>query len=142
MTFFGETVAAMDADAWRLTVSGMVAQPERLSLSTLKGLGEEEREAVLDCTSGWALRTTWRGGLHSQPLERPPRSGRAHGDRYARRRLVRQACRWARRAGQALLAAGVSGQRLPARERRALPPGGAGRRGLEWVKWVTEVEVA
>ena len=141
-TFFGETVAPMDADAWRLTVSGMVARPERLSLSALTGLGEVEREAVLDCTSGWALRTTWRGVPLAAVLER------ARPDPGARSVIVRSASGWFARLpldearGQALLATAVSGQRLPHANGAPCRLVAPDRRGLEWVKWVTEVEVA
>jgi DMSO/TMAO reductase YedYZ molybdopterin-dependent catalytic subunit len=141
-TFFGETVTPIDADAWRLTVSGMVARPERLSLAALKGLGEVEREAVLDCTSGWALRTTWRGIPLAAVLDR------ASPDPGARAVIVRSATGWYARLsldearGQALLATGVSGQQLPHANGAPCRLVAPDRRGLEWVKWVTGVEVA
>jgi DMSO/TMAO reductase YedYZ molybdopterin-dependent catalytic subunit len=141
-TFFGETVTPIDADAWRLTVSGLVARPERLSLAALKGLGEVERDAVLDCTSGWALRTTWRGIPLAAVLDR------ARPDPGARAVIVRSATGWYARLsldearGQALLATGVSGQQLPHVNGAPCRLVAPDRRGLEWVKWVTGVEVA
>src|SRR5688572_6259224 len=60
-TFYGEGTPAIELGAWRLRVSGRVATPLSLDRAALAELGETERDAVLDCTSGWALRTRWRG---------------------------------------------------------------------------------
>ena len=141
-TFFGENVDALDADAWRLAVTGRVARPERLSLASLRGLGEIGQEAVLDCTSGWALRTAWRGVPLATVLDR------AGPDPSARTVIVRSKTGWyaslpldeARRG--ALLATGVAGHGLPDANGAPCRLVAPDRRGLEWVKWVTEVEVA
>ncbi|HTE65263.1 MAG TPA: molybdopterin-dependent oxidoreductase, partial [Candidatus Binatia bacterium] len=102
-------------------------------------LGEVEREAVLDCTSGWALRTAWRGVPLGVVLEA---AGLRRG---ARRVVVRSVTGWyaelpLREAREALLATAVSGQPLPHGNgspcRLVVPD----RRGLEWVKWVSQVE--
>jgi DMSO/TMAO reductase YedYZ molybdopterin-dependent catalytic subunit len=141
-TFFGESVDALDADTWRLAVTGRVARPERLSLAGLQDLGEVDQEAVLDCTSGWALRTAWRGVPLAAVLDR------AGPDPVARTVIVRSATGWfarlpldeARRG--ALLATGVAGQALPHANGAPCRLVAPDRRGLEWVKWVTEVELA
>ena len=141
-TFFGESVDPMDMAAWRLTVSGRVARPERLSLAALTSLGEVELAAVLDCTSGWALRTAWRGVPLAALLTR------VQPDPAARTVIVRSATGWyaslpleEARAG-ALLATGVAGRPLPHANGAPCRLVAPDRRGLEWVKWVTEVEVA
>jgi DMSO/TMAO reductase YedYZ molybdopterin-dependent catalytic subunit len=93
--------------------------------------------AVLDCTSGWALETTWRGVPLSSVLDVPD-SGSVR---------VRSITGWstvltAPEARDALLATGVAGGPLPVDNgapcRLVVP----GRRGLDWVKWVDEVSLA
>ena len=61
-TFYGEGTPSIDAAAWRLRVTGRVTKPLMLDLRALADLGVADTEdAILDCTSGWALRTTWHG---------------------------------------------------------------------------------
>ncbi|MGH2357956.1 MAG: molybdopterin-dependent oxidoreductase, partial [Candidatus Limnocylindria bacterium] len=60
-TFFGEATAPIDTATWRLHVDGRVARPLALSLAELEALGTTQRREILDCTSGWALETDWRG---------------------------------------------------------------------------------
>lgn len=139
-TFFGEGAEAIDASSWRLAVRGRVAQSLDLSLADLASLGEVEREEVLDCTSGWALRTDWRGVPLGAVLEA---AGLSAG---ARRVIVRSVTGWyaelpIAEARGALLATGVAGQPLPHGNGAPCRLVAPDRRGLEWVKWVSEVEV-
>jgi hypothetical protein len=140
-TFFGEGAPPLDAATWRLRVHGRVSRPLRLSLSELARLGEVESEAVLDCTSGWALRTHWRGVALASVLEA------AVATTGASSVTVRSATGWYARLpleearGGALLATAVAGQPLPAGNGAPCRLVAPDRRGLEWVKWVTEVEV-
>jgi len=140
-TFFGEGAAPSDPSSWRLAVRGRVARPLDLSLSDLAALGEVSREAVLDCTSGWALRTTWRGVPLGAVLEAAALSQRAS------RVVVRSVTGWyaelpVHEAKAALLATAVAGEPLPHGNgspcRLVVPD----RRGLEWVKWVARIEVS
>jgi DMSO/TMAO reductase YedYZ molybdopterin-dependent catalytic subunit len=141
-TFFGEGAQAIDPAAWRLRVHGSVERPLELSLDDLAALGEvDERGAVLDCTGGWALRTTWRGVRMGRVLEA---ASPAAGARHA---TVRSVTGWYARmpldeARDALLATSVAGQPLPHGNGAPCRLVAPDRRGLEWVKWVTEVEVA
>jgi len=141
-TFYGEGPPSIDRDAWRLTVIGADGQHRWLGLADLETLGTLERSAVLDCTSGWALETTWRG----VPL---PAVLNVEGDGLPTERGVRvtSVTGWttvlsAEEAGRALLATGVAGRPLPSANgapcRLVVP----GRRGLDWVKWVGEVRPA
>jgi hypothetical protein len=139
-TFFGEGTDRIDTSAWRLAVRGRVARPLELSLSELASLGEVEHEAVLDCTSGWALRTTWRGVPLGAVLDA---AGLSRG---ARRVLVRSVTGWyaelpVREAQGALLATAVAGRPLPHGNGAPCRLVAPDRRGLEWVKWVGQVEV-
>ena len=131
-TFYGEAAPAIDIDAWRLR-----AGDRALSLDELRALGEVDQLAVLDCTSGWAVETTWRGVPLRSVIDIPA-TGSVR---------VRSVTGWSTvldhdEASQALLATGVSGTPLPVLNgapcRLVVP----GRRGLDWVKWVDEVSLA
>jgi Oxidoreductase molybdopterin binding domain len=131
-TFYGEGTPTIDIDAWRLTVGD-----SRFGLADLRALGEIDRVAVLDCTSGWALETTWRGVPLGTLVTIPERASVR----------VSSVTGWstvltADEARTALLATGVAGGPLAAANgapcRLVVP----GHRGLDWVKWVTQVEVA
>ncbi len=135
-TFFGEGTPAVDHGTWRLTVIGPAGHSRSLSLGEVRALGDVDMTAVLDCTSGWALETTWRGVPLARLLTVPQR-GSIH---------VSSVTGWstilsADEAASALLATTVAGQSLPAENgapcRLVVP----NRRGLDWVKWVTRVEV-
>lgn len=139
-TFFGDTAPSIDPATWRLSVGGAVARPATYDLDSLAALGVERRIAVLDCTSGWAHETEWSGIPLARLLEAAgPRAG-------AGRVVVHSATGWGATIGLAeaslcLLATGVAGIPLPAGNgapcRLVVPD----RRGLDWVKWVTRVEV-
>jgi DMSO/TMAO reductase YedYZ molybdopterin-dependent catalytic subunit len=138
-TFLGEGVPAIDVDRWRLAVSGPGGAAASFSLDDLKALGQEEIVAVLDCTSGWALETAWRGVRLSAVLDA---AGASTGSVE-----VRSVTGWSTTvspadARAALLAWSVAGQPLPlangAPLRLVLPD----HRGLEWVKWLSRIHVA
>jgi DMSO/TMAO reductase YedYZ molybdopterin-dependent catalytic subunit len=131
-TFYGEGPPSIDPDAWRLTVGDRV-----LDLAGLRALGEMDMTAVLDCTSGWAIETTWRGVPLSAVLAIPERGSIR----------VRSITGWstiltADEARTALLATAVAGTPLPAANGAPCRLVVRGRRGLDWVKWVDEVSLA
>ncbi len=140
-TFYGEGTPIVDLDAWRLRVIGRVATPLDLDRASLAALGETERDAVLDCTSGWALNTRWRG----VPLPLVLAAAGAEPD--AAFVNVRSVTGWMvplERADldDALLATHVAGAALPASNGAPLRLVAPRRRGLDWVKWIVEIEVA
>ena len=140
-TFYGEGTPAVDAATWRLRVSGRVARPLTLDLAGLEALGSIDRDEVLDCTSGWALRTTWRGTPLAAVLDA------AGADPAAPFVQVRSATGWNAflERGElegALLATHVAGQPLPAANGAPLRLVAPQRRGLDWIKWVTSIEIA
>ena len=131
-TFYGEPAPAIDVSAWRLRVDG-----RSLSLEQLRAIGEVDTTAVLDCTSGWAVETTWRG-IPLRAVMEIPDTGSVR---------VRSVTGWstvleADDARVALLATAVAGAPLPVLNgapcRLVVP----GRRGLDWVKWVDDVWLA
>lgn len=139
-TFFGETTAPLGTAAWRLRVHGRVGRPLTLDVAGLSALGVTERVEVLDCTSGWVMRTSWRGvGLGAVVDAAEPLPGTRHV-------VVRSVTGWYARlpldeARRALLATHVAGQPLPHGNGAPCRLVAPDRRGLEWVKWVHEVEL-
>jgi len=140
-TFFGEPTPSIDLAAWRLLIRGRVARARSWSLAELRALGETDHLAVLDCTSGWAIETPWRGVPLSAVLAA---AGVADG---AARVEVRSVTGWGaslsiKEAHRCVLATGVAGGDLALANgapcRLVVPD----RRGLDWVKWVAEVVVA
>jgi DMSO/TMAO reductase YedYZ molybdopterin-dependent catalytic subunit len=139
-TFFGEGTPSIDAASWRIRVRGRVRHELSIDLDELAALGETEMDPVLDCTSGWAMRTTWRGVPVATLLElASPVPAATHV-------VVRSVTGWSTdlslaEASDALVATRVAGQPLPAGNgapaRLVVPT----RRGLDWVKWVEEIVV-
>jgi DMSO/TMAO reductase YedYZ molybdopterin-dependent catalytic subunit len=139
-TFFGEPTPPLDPATWRLSVGGRVGRPIVLDLDGLLALGERDTVAVLDCTSGWALETAWRGVPLSAVLDA------AGADPAARRVVVRSVTGWtaslsAAEVADCLLATAVAGSALPAANGAPVRLVVPSRRGLDWVKWVSEVSV-
>lgn len=143
-TFFGEGTPSIDPAAWRLTVVDGAGATHVLSLERLRAMGEIDLTAVLDCTSGWAIETGWRGVPLATVLETVGASLRH--DAPQARVVVTSVTGWgtalsAAEAHSAFLATGVAGRDLPAANgapcRLVVPD----RRGLDWVKWVSEVRV-
>ena len=139
-TFYGEPPPALDAASWALRVTGRVEREVTLDAAALARIGSVERDAVLDCTSGWAMRTRWRGTPLSSVL------AEAGADPDASQVRVRSATGWMvaldrSEASDVLLATHVAGQPLPAANGAPLRLVAPSRRGLDWVKWVVEVEV-
>jgi molybdopterin-dependent oxidoreductase-like protein protein len=140
-TFYGERSPSIDIEKWRLSVVTGDGSSQSLGLAEIEALGVVEQTVVLDCTSGWALETVWRGAALSAVFD-------AVGRPLPTRGSVRisSATGWStlltpEHAGAALLATGVAGSALPigngAPCRLVVP----GLRGLDWVKWVTEVRI-
>ena len=129
----------IDRSAYRLTVAGLVTEPRAFAAADL--VADDGMEALLDCTSGWYTVREW-GGIRVGDLLGAA-GGAEEDGRYVRFVSV-TGYRWSLpidEAEDALLATHVDGDRLshghgaPA---RLVAPG---RRGFQWVKWVTRVEV-
>ncbi|TKX81913.1 molybdopterin-dependent oxidoreductase [Halorubrum sp. SD626R] len=139
----------IDRDAYRLTVDGLVSDPVELDADEVAA--GHETEALLDCTSGWYTVQEWGGTRVGDLLEAAGGPKVAGGDEgstdrepaYVRFTSV-TGYRWSlpiAEAEDALLATHVGGERLThghgAPARLVAPD----RRGFQWVKWVTRVEV-
>jgi hypothetical protein len=139
-TFYGEGTPAIDEAAWRLHVTGSVRTALSLDRAALRALGETERDEVLDCTSGWAMRTTWRGTPLRAVLDA------AGAEAASPRVAVTSATGWMVRLAPdeidgALLATHVAGRPLPAGNGWPLRLVAPRRRGLDWIKWVERIDV-
>jgi hypothetical protein len=139
-TFYGEPAPPLDPETWELLVTGRVARNLALGRAALSALGEEEREETLDCTGGWVMTTRWRG----VPLLRVLEAAGAEGTAAFVR--VRSATGWMvtlehREFETALLATGVAGADLPTGNGAPCRLVAPRRRGLDWIKWVAEIEV-
>ena len=139
-TFFGEAAPPIDAATWRLRVTDGDGVDVRFDLAAVRALGEREQLAVLDCTSGWALETSWRG-LPLAALLR--HAGTTSTPRSV---VVRSATGWSSsldpaELDDALLATSVAGGPLRVANGAPCRLVAPNRRGLDWVKWVTEIEV-
>ena len=137
-TFLGEATPAIDLDAWRLEASAPDGQRAAFTLDDLRAIGADEVTATLDCTSGWALTTTWQGVRLGSVLDA------AGGAGSARHVEIRSITGWSAtlpmaEARACLLAWSVSGQPLPLANGAPLRLVAPDHRGLEWVKWVASI---
>ena len=140
-TFYGEGTPAIDLAAWRLRVGGRVERPIELDLAGLEALATTERDATLDCTSGWVMTTGWRGTPLRAVLDA------AGADPSAPFVRVRSVTGWSVNLERgeldgALLATHVAGGPLPAANGAPLRLVAPQRRGLDWIKWVKTIEIA
>ena len=139
-TFYGEPVPPVERDTWRLRVHGNVDRELTLDRDGLEALGATDRSATLDCTSGWVMTTDWHGVPLGAVLE-------AAGARPVHFVNVRSVTGWMvplepDELDDALLATGVAGADLPEANGAPCRLVAPTRRGLDWVKWIAEIEVA
>jgi len=128
----------VDRDGWSLTVDGAVAEPVDLAYADLDPTAE--REALLDCTSGWYTVQQWQGVRVGDLLDAAEPGEDA---RYVRFTSV-TGYRWSLpidEARDAPLGTRVGGEPLAHGHGAPLRLVAPGRRGFQWVKWVERVEV-
>jgi DMSO/TMAO reductase YedYZ molybdopterin-dependent catalytic subunit len=129
----------IDRDTYRLSVTGEITAPVEFAASEVAASDEER--ALLDCTSGWYTVQDWEGARVGDLLD-------AAGGATAAASHVRfvsvTGYRWTlpiEEARDALLATHVGGERLTHGHGAPVRLVAPGRRGFQWVKWVTRVEV-
>ena len=128
----------INSEEWQLQIGGAVSSPIKLHYDEL--LADTELTATLDCTGGWHSTQVWRGVrladllAASQPAEDAASVTLRSATGYFRRFSLSE-------AGRYIVATHVGGETLshghgfPA---RLVAPD---KRGFEWVKWITEIEV-
>jgi hypothetical protein len=125
---------------WRLRVSGAVQKPMAFSAEQLSQLTLDTMTATLDCTGGWYTTQDWVGVSIDQLLEMAGIKDNAGSITF------RSVTGYQRRFSVAvaksfLLALEVAGQPLSHGHGAPARLVASGRRGLEWVKWVTHIRV-
>jgi hypothetical protein len=139
--WLSDHVQRIEADRWQLRIHGEVERENTLSYEEVLALGNNVRQAVLDCTGGWYTEQHWSGVSVAALLER---AGLKDG---ARSLLFRSSTGYARRfpleeAGDLLLATHVEDEPLSAGHGFPLRLVAPDHRGYDWVKWVAELEVS
>jgi hypothetical protein len=134
----------VDADDWRLHVAGSVERPFRADYTALTSEGASATPTVqrvlLDCTSGWYVERDWRGVRVADLLDAAEASDGAtwvtfHSVTGYRFGFPIEEAR------ELLLATHVDDERLTHGHGFPLRLVAPERRGFQWVKWVTAVEV-
>jgi hypothetical protein len=122
-------------EPYSLAVGGHVARPLSLRADELDA--GHECTATLDCTGGFYSTQRWRGVRMSDVLARAG----AQGDHVSVISVT--GYRWGFSAGERelLLATHVGGEPLSHRHGAPVRLVAPGRRGFQWVKWVTTLEV-
>src|SRR5216683_455549 len=129
----------IDAQSWRLSLGGAVNTPRVFSYYELVSAGDE-LEATLDCTGGFYSTQRWRGIRIGRLLDQVALHP---GARYVSFISV-TSYRWSlplQEARAALLATHAGKEPLSYEHGFPLRLVAPGRRGFEWVKWITRVEV-
>jgi DMSO/TMAO reductase YedYZ molybdopterin-dependent catalytic subunit len=144
----------IDRASWRLHVDGAVAKPLTLTYDELLALASDETlpdadaqadrldelVALLDCTGGFYSAQRWRGVRIDRLLD----LAQPHVDARFVSIISVTTYRWGlplAEARQALLATHVGDDALSHDHGAPLRLVAPGRRGFEWVKWITRIEL-
>ena len=130
----------IDRESWRLQINGAVAMPITFRYADLANLPQERQEVTIDCTGGWFSTQFWTGVCVGDLLGRVEPLPDARFVRFTSITGYRWSLPLAD-AHEALLATHVGGEALYHGHGAPLRLVAPGRRGFQWVKWVTAVEV-
>jgi DMSO/TMAO reductase YedYZ molybdopterin-dependent catalytic subunit len=144
-SWLNDNPETISSDNWRLRVTGMDGRRSDLEYADLSGESGRfevfEVEATLDCTGGWYSTQLWRGVRLRDVLEV---AGAAEGGRSIE---VSSITGYYRKfapgaAADFILATHVGDEPLGHAHGAPVRLVAPGRRGFEWVKWVTSLKVS
>ena len=138
VSWLNDNPSRIDVSDWELRITGAVDRPIVLNYEDLGS--DSEETATLDCTGGWHTTQRWSGHRLASVLEQAGPSSQA------RSIVVRSVTGYYRRYAMRdvdglILATHVTGEQLSHGHGFPVRLVAPGRRGFEWVKWVTEIEV-
>ena len=137
-SWFNDNPSPISASEWRLNIGGAVANP--ISLRYADIAADAERTATIDCTGGWHSTQVWRGVALADLLQAAQPTDAAASvtvrsvTGYYRKFSMDEANGYiiATQVGDEILSHGHGfPARLVAHDKR----------GFEWVKWITDIEV-
>ena len=138
VSWLNDNPSRIDLSSWRLAITGSIDRPVTLEYADLES--HDEVTATLDCTGGWHTTQNWSGVSLADILELEGTSTRARS--IVVRSVTGYYRRFAMRDVEGLiLATHVTGEQLSHGHGFPVRLVAPGRRGFEWVKWVTEIEV-
>ena len=131
----------IDRDEWKLTIHGRVDMPLQITYEELQAISNHGTTATLDCTGGWYTVQDWSGVRLSDVL------ARVQIGEGAESVVIESATGFNRRfpisdANQLLLATQIAGEPLSAGHGFPVRLVAPGRRGYNWVKRVTKIEIS
>jgi hypothetical protein len=139
VSWLNDNPASIEVPTWSLSVIGPSSRRASYTLDELNA--DAEITATIDCTGGWHSTQQWSGTRLSDLLDD------FSSDESVRSVTVRSITGYYRRfsledARGMILATSVGGETLSHGHGFPLRLVAPGRRGFEWVKWVTELEVS
>jgi DMSO/TMAO reductase YedYZ molybdopterin-dependent catalytic subunit len=132
--------ASLDLAQVQLRIHGAVTQPMTLRYKDVLDAATTQIGATIDCTGGWYTTQDWQGVPIRWLLDQVKPTANAVAVSF----VSVTGYRWSLPLAEAranLLASHVGGELLTHGHGAPLRLVAPGRRGFQWVKWVTEIEV-
>ena len=141
----GTTDYRIDAEKWRLAVSGRVKKSIALSYSQIQALPSTVSRVLLICPGFFAIHGLWKGIRVEELLERvEAEKDLTHVTFISQEGTYERTQRFSMEevlAGKVFLAYGVNGENLPQKHGFPLRVVAEGHYGSSWIKYVSKVKV-
>jgi hypothetical protein len=138
-----DSVPPIEPESWRLDIVDQRGASTTLTLAALDGLPRVSLDVLLDCTGGWWTEQRWTGWRVDDILALTGLGDLATGDGVAEVVSV-TGHRWAFPLPELrtmLLATHVGDEPISAGHGAPVRLVAPGRRGFQWVKWVSRMEL-